>query len=88
MNYLNLPLEQLLKAWHFICQKGHFITPDQIADVAQIGHDAASECLQEWFEHGVLERTPRYPKYVYSCSENWDQTAIAQQLNELVSFDS
>jgi hypothetical protein len=88
MNTIHQPSEQLLRAWHFICKQGNFITPDQIANVAQIGHDAASDCLREWFEHGVLERTPRYPKYVYSCAENWHKTAIAQKFNKLIAFDS
>jgi hypothetical protein len=88
MYSINQPSEQLLKAWNFVCDQGSFITPEQIANVAQIGHDVASEYLREWFEQGVLERTPRYPEYVYSCAENWHKTAIAKKLNELISFDS
>lgn len=88
MNYIEHPSEQLLKAWHFVCCKENFITPAQIANVAQMGHEAATDCLRQWLEQGVLEHTPRYPDYVYSCTQNWQRTAIAQRLNQLISTNA
>ena len=75
------PSAALLKAWQFLKGKEYFITPAQIAQAAQVGHDVAETYLQNWLEQGILERAPRYPRYVYHRAQNWHSRAIAQQLN-------
>jgi hypothetical protein len=77
------PSPALLKAWKLIKSRERFITPEQIASTTQIKHDVAEAYLQAWFRHGVLERSPRYPSYVYQRSRDWHQKNLAQQLNRL-----
>ena len=77
------PPATLLKAWQCLKSEELFITPTQIAQAAQIGHDVAEDYLQNWFNHGILERTPRYPRYVYRRARNWHSRWVAQKLNQL-----
>lgn len=79
---LQQPANALLKAWQLIKNTDRFITPEQVASATQIHHDVAEAYLQDWFKHGVLERTPRYPSYVYQRSGNWHKSFLAQQLNQ------
>lgn len=81
---LSNPPKQFLKAWNFIRRESEFITPERLAEAAQIGHDTAERFLKEWASHGVLRQTPRYPAYVYSRSIDWDRQKIAKHLSRWV----
>ena len=74
---------RLLRAWSFIHRRSHFITSAAVSKAANIRHDLAVAYLQDWLVQGVLQRTPRYPGYVFSRTYDWQTKAIAQQLNRM-----